>query len=76
MTILIYFVIIEYNLVNDCKKRWRNIRDTYMKSKKKLGTGSQSSLKKPWPLAQNVAFLDKVEFERRWVHYILIILKS
>ncbi|KAF0691301.1 Uncharacterized protein FWK35_00034967, partial [Aphis craccivora] len=28
-------------------------------------TGSQSSLKKPWLLAQNVAFLDKVEFERR-----------
>jgi len=47
-----------------------------MKSKKKLGTGSQSSLKKPWPLAQNVAFLDKVEIERRWVHYTLIILKS
>jgi len=29
----------------------------------KLGTGSQSSLKKPWPLAQNVAFLDKIEVE-------------
>jgi len=39
-----------------------------MKSKKKLGTGSESATKKPWPLAQSVAFLDKVEFERRWVN--------
>lgn len=43
-----------------------------MKNKKKLGT--ESAMKKCWPLAQSVAFLDKVEFERRWVH--LIILKT
>ena len=29
-----HYIIIEFNLVNDCKKRWKNIRDTYMKNKK------------------------------------------
>ncbi|KAE9532987.1 hypothetical protein AGLY_009415 [Aphis glycines] len=38
-----------------------------MKSKKKARYRISKFAKKPWPLAQNVAFLDKVEFERRFI---------
>eukprot|EP00102_Acyrthosiphon_pisum_P006861 XP_003240720.1 PREDICTED: transcription factor Adf-1-like [Acyrthosiphon pisum] len=48
----------------DCKKRWRNIRDTYMRNKKKLGTGSSALSKKKWALADNLTFLNNVEYER------------
>lgn len=61
-----YLNIILYIIAEDCKKRWRNIRDTYMRNKKKLGTGSAATLaKKKWPLAGRVAFLDHVEYERK-----------
>jgi len=55
-----------YITAEDCKKRWRNIRDTYMRNKKKLGTGSAAALaKKKWPLAGHVTFLDHIEYERK-----------
>ncbi|KAL1516155.1 hypothetical protein ABEB36_000074 [Hypothenemus hampei] len=54
--------------VDDCKKRWRSVRDTYFRNKKKqkLGTGS-SSLDKPikWALYNQLSFLDKIKHDRR-----------
>ena len=52
-------------IVEDCKKRWKNVRDSYNRNKRKLGTGSERSLRKKWPLAAHVSFLDKVQHERR-----------
>ncbi|KAL4120164.1 hypothetical protein QTP88_012894 [Uroleucon formosanum] len=52
--------------VEDCKKRWKNIRDSYNRNKRKLGTGSERSLRKKWPLAAHVSFLDKVQHERSY----------
>lgn len=53
--------------VEDCKRRWRNIKDTYFRNRKKrkLGTGSASS-EKPmkWALYDRLSFLDKVKHER------------
>uniref|UniRef100_A0A2S2N8X0 BESS domain-containing protein n=1 Tax=Schizaphis graminum TaxID=13262 RepID=A0A2S2N8X0_SCHGA len=48
----------------DCKKRWRNIRDTYMKQKKKLSTGSATSEKVNRTLS-HLSFMDSVEYERK-----------
>ncbi|XP_025418314.1 uncharacterized protein LOC112689032 [Sipha flava] len=48
----------------DCKKRWRNIRDTYMKQKKKLSTGSATSEKVNRTLSY-LSFMDSVEYERK-----------
>ncbi|XP_069698200.1 transcription factor Adf-1-like [Periplaneta americana] len=46
---------------HDCKKRWRNIKDTYQKRKKKgKGTGASVSSKgKKWLLEDMLTFLDK-----------------
>ncbi|KAL4125984.1 hypothetical protein QTP88_010216 [Uroleucon formosanum] len=52
---------------DDCKKRWRNIRDTYMKQKKKLPTGSETPHKKKG-CTMNLSFLNTVEYERRYAH--------
>ncbi|XP_025191585.1 transcription factor Adf-1-like [Melanaphis sacchari] len=49
---------------DECKKRWKNIRDTYNRNKRKLGTGSARTSKKKWPLAAHISFLDGVECER------------
>ncbi|XP_022166411.1 uncharacterized protein LOC111030965 isoform X2 [Myzus persicae] len=52
--------------VEDCKKRWRNIKDTYQKRVRKgNGTGS-SALSKPkhWPLADMLTFLGKADYKR------------
>ncbi|KAL4101085.1 hypothetical protein QTP88_021105 [Uroleucon formosanum] len=40
--------------VDDTKKRWKNIRDSYSRNKRKPGTG----------LAPHLSFLDRVEYER------------
>ncbi|XP_012143753.1 uncharacterized protein LOC105662835 [Megachile rotundata] len=50
----------------DCKKRWRNIRDTFMKIKRgnKYGIGSAAKPKSKWPLLQHLSFLDIVFSER------------
>lgn len=56
-----------YYVVDDCKKRWKNMRDTYMRQKKKLPTGSAASDKKKWPLMEHLSFLDTVEYERKYV---------
>lgn len=38
----------------------RNIKDTYLKKKKKgTSTGSASRKAKPWPLAESLRFLDE-----------------
>ncbi|KAF0718473.1 Uncharacterized protein FWK35_00024861, partial [Aphis craccivora] len=50
--------------VDDCKKRWKNIKDTFNRNKRKLGTGSASSSKKKWILADRVSFLNSVDNER------------
>lgn len=51
----------------DCKRRWRNIKDTYFRNKKKrkLGTGSASS-EKPikWTLYDRLSFLDMIKHQR------------
>ncbi|CAI6353330.1 unnamed protein product [Macrosiphum euphorbiae] len=53
--------------VDECKKRWKNIKDTYNKHKRnrKLGTGSSASNKPTkWVLADSLSFLDVVSYER------------
>ncbi|XP_022161884.1 uncharacterized protein LOC111027775 [Myzus persicae] len=50
--------------VDDCKRRWKNIKDTYNRNKRKLGTGSAASSKKKWILADRVSFLNSVDNER------------
>eukprot|EP00102_Acyrthosiphon_pisum_P027830 XP_016665040.1 PREDICTED: uncharacterized protein LOC107885862 [Acyrthosiphon pisum] len=45
---------------NNCKERWRNIKDTYMNNKKKLRKGPEIVINKVWSLA----LLDKVKIER------------
>lgn len=53
--------------VDDCRKRWKNMKDTYNRHKRnrKLGTGS-SALSKPtkWALSDALSFLDVVLYER------------
>lgn len=53
--------------VDDCKKRWRNIKDTYQKRlKKKKGTRSSALIKpKHWPLADMLTFLGKTDYKRK-----------
>ncbi|XP_050304306.1 uncharacterized protein LOC126741885 isoform X2 [Anthonomus grandis grandis] len=51
----------------ECKKRWRNIRDSYFRYKRKykLPTGSSAEQKVPkWILFNRLLFLDKVSRER------------
>ncbi|KAF6207345.1 hypothetical protein GE061_018586 [Apolygus lucorum] len=48
----------------DCKKRWRNIKDTWSRKKKKPGTGTAASSSKKWHLFPFLSFLDNVKFER------------
>ncbi|XP_050547935.1 uncharacterized protein LOC126909544 [Daktulosphaira vitifoliae] len=50
--------------VDETKKRWKNIRNSYSRNKRKLGTGSAASKKKKWSLATHLTFLDQVECER------------
>ncbi|XP_050526067.1 uncharacterized protein LOC126896916 [Daktulosphaira vitifoliae] len=53
--------------VDDCKKRWKNMKDTYNKNKRsrKLGTGSSTKNKqKKWVLADALSFLDVCFYER------------
>ncbi|GBN71981.1 hypothetical protein AVEN_218915-1 [Araneus ventricosus] len=46
--------------VDDCKKRWRNIKDTYKKRQKK-GKSTAGSRGKKWPLADSLTFLNKID---------------
>jgi len=62
--------------VDDTKKRWRNIRDSYSRSKRKLGTGSAASNKKKWFLAPHLVFLDKVEYEREYVYLLVSLING
>ncbi|CAG9863869.1 unnamed protein product [Phyllotreta striolata] len=51
---------------DQCKKRWRNIKDTYLKVKrnqKKSNFTTRSKSK--WALLDQLTFLDKVPFKRR-----------
>lgn len=57
-----------YFSVENCKKKWKYIRDTNNRCKRKLCTGSASSAKKHWPLADRVSFLNSVENERRYLY--------
>ncbi|KAJ8930160.1 hypothetical protein NQ314_017056 [Rhamnusium bicolor] len=50
--------------IADCKKRWRNIRDTYMKQRKPGSTGSAAKGKSKWSLLGHLEFLNKVAYER------------
>ncbi|XP_076284640.1 uncharacterized protein LOC143211101 [Lasioglossum baleicum] len=51
----------------DCKRRWRNIKDSYAKIKRrqKYGTGSAVKSKSKWPLLVQLNFLDNICFEGR-----------
>lgn len=49
----------------DCKKRWRNIRDTYKRRiRKEKSIYSSSSRAKKWALAEMLSFLHNVENKR------------
>lgn len=63
--VYILFIFILF-LVDDCKKRWRNIKDTYKKRlKKRKGNGSSDLIKsKHWPLADVLTFLGKTDCKR------------
>jgi hypothetical protein len=53
---------------DNCKKRWRNMRDTYKKHKRdmKMGTGSASQPRpRKLALADALYFLDAVLYERQ-----------
>ncbi|KAL4090803.1 hypothetical protein QTP88_025576 [Uroleucon formosanum] len=50
-----------FYFVDDCKKRWKNMKDTYNKNirSRKLGTGSSTKNKQTkWVLADALSFLD------------------
>ncbi|CAH2012423.1 unnamed protein product [Acanthoscelides obtectus] len=52
---------------DECKSRWKNIRDNFLKHKRKqkIGTGSAASAKPPkWALFEYLKFLDNVKSER------------
>lgn len=53
-------------LDDDCKKRWRSIRDHFkcLKREGKLGTGSAARKPINWPLLKYVSFLSNVAEER------------
>ncbi|KAL1516156.1 hypothetical protein ABEB36_000075 [Hypothenemus hampei] len=56
---------------DECKLRWKNIRDNYLKNKRKQkqGTGSAASSRPTkWPLFEHLKFLELVKSERRRIH--------
>lgn len=53
-----------YFLDNECKKRWRTIRDTYKRLKKKGKLGNGTS-KREWHLAPHLYFLESVADDPR-----------
>lgn len=62
-------------LAEDCKARWKNIKDNYLKHKRKtkLGTGSSASYRPKWPLYDHLNFLEIVKSERLSLYaYILL----
>ncbi|CAH1979226.1 unnamed protein product [Acanthoscelides obtectus] len=55
---------------DECKSRWKNIRDNFLKHKRKqkIGTGSAASAKPPkWALFEYLKFLDNVKSERQTI---------
>ena len=66
LILYIYVFIFYFVLVEDCKKRWRNIKDTYNRRKKKgKSTGSAAFPKQAkWALADMLSFLDQTEHKR------------
>lgn len=57
-------------LGDDCRKRWKCIRDSYqrIKRKNKLPTGSAAGSKsKKWPLMERLTFLENVPTERKTI---------
>ncbi|XP_063220292.1 uncharacterized protein LOC134529780 [Bacillus rossius redtenbacheri] len=52
---------------DECKWRWKNIRDTYNKRQRKgkSVTGSSASAKNKWHLSVMLQFLDHVQFKRK-----------
>ncbi|XP_023311380.1 transcription factor Adf-1-like [Anoplophora glabripennis] len=49
----------------DCKKRWRNIKDTYMKIRRTTNpTGSAATPKSKWPLLSQMSFMDNTPYQR------------
>lgn len=63
------FVIKNFFLTEECKFRWKNIRDNYFKNKRKqkLGTGSAASSRPiKWTLFEHLKFLELVKTERRY----------
>jgi len=55
-------------LDEDCKRRYKNIKDAYLKNKRgrKMNTGASASSKpSKWHLAPFLTFLDTVSQERK-----------
>lgn len=50
-------------MTDDCKKRWKNIRDTYVKEKNTFDRISRSKWKK---IIEHLSFLDPIEYERKF----------
>ncbi|XP_075155897.1 uncharacterized protein LOC142238877 [Haematobia irritans] len=52
-----------------CKKKWKNLRDTYKKTKQRLNmpSGSGAEVKRTWKYFENMSFLDNVKSNRRTI---------
>nr|XP_018903473.1 PREDICTED: transcription factor Adf-1-like isoform X2 [Bemisia tabaci] len=55
-----------YRSAEECKKRWKTIRDTYMRHKKRVATGAARNVKVPkWALQDAVSFLETIDYKRK-----------
>jgi hypothetical protein len=56
--------------VDVTKKRWKNIRDSYARNKRKPSTGSAASNNKKWTLAPHFDFLGTKEGTYIYIIYL------
>ncbi|GAB6030498.1 hypothetical protein CHUAL_007360 [Chamberlinius hualienensis] len=66
-------ILIE-SVLDDCKNRWRNIRDTYyrrLRIDKKLGDSAAKKRKLTWRLQDKISFLASFEPEKRVKYNVL-----
>lgn len=45
------------HLGTEVRKKWKTLRDRYVRQKKKLPSGSGKATKNDWPWATNLSFL-------------------
>ncbi|XP_030760339.1 transcription factor Adf-1-like isoform X2 [Sitophilus oryzae] len=53
--------------VEEAKRIWKLLRDTYVRKKKAEPSGSQGGLARPWPYMQAMQFYDSCRVQRRTV---------